>query len=277
MASDPINRFARLGVAVLLVLAGVVLGARWAAGNDTESGEAAAQMGRVEAAGASQLTSVSTTTATLPPPPQTSVDSTTTSVPAPRVASPVTVTRVPLTTTTTTPTTTTTTRPPTTTTATPTTTTTTPTTTTTTPTTTTTTTPTTTTTTPTTTTTSTTTTTTTTTTVPEVRGLFVARFRAAAQGDPTDWDVRLTIDLGATTDGPRSAGVTVTWSGAETGEAVLTSGGGGRARDTLGPFTGESITFTITDVQGEGWEYLPELNQASTSVTVEAPEADDDD
>jgi hypothetical protein len=106
--------------------------------------------------------------------------------------------------------------------------------------------------------------------------LFIERFSAEALGDDASWEVRLEIELGATADGPQRAQVSVAWAGDANGQTLITTNGGGMARVNVGPFIGDSLTFTITDVRSDKWVYVPELNLANTSVTVTAPEGDDD-
>jgi hypothetical protein len=102
--------------------------------------------------------------------------------------------------------------------------------------------------------------------------LFVAGFGGRAQGDDDEWNVLLSVELGATVNGTWRARVYVSWSGDDSGSTVLEAGGSGKASAAVGPFEDGPVVFTITDVQSAGWVYLPELNRAATRVTVSAPE-----
>lgn len=101
--------------------------------------------------------------------------------------------------------------------------------------------------------------------------MFVVGFSGRAQGDDDDWDVLLSVDLGATVGGTWRAQVYVSWAGDDSGITVLETGGSGKASAVVGPFEDGPVAFTITDVRSAGWAYLPELNQAATRVTVPAP------
>lgn len=279
---ETINRLAQWGLGFLLVAATVGVAAGWAATGDDEV--AAVPTVTVDLGAADRSDEVTPTvlsselygSSTLPdPPPPTSTTDPgrTASPPDGDEPPPITVppaTAAPDTTTTAPPptappaTTTTTTAPPTTTTTTtapPTTTTTAP---------------------PTTTTTSTTTTTapptTTTTTVAADPAVYIADFDGQADGlGDLLWSAELDIDIGATADGPHAVEVTITWSGAAQGQGTWTTNNGGRLRLDLGPISGESVTFSIVAISGDGWVYSPELNEAPATITVEAPDFDDDD
>jgi len=109
-----------------------------------------------------------------------------------------------------------------------------------------------------------------TTTIP-TQGLFVVGFGGQAQGATDDWSVSLGVDLGATVGGTWRAQVYVSWSGDGSGTTVLETGGSGKASTVVGPFTGSSVVFTITDIRSTGWVYLPALNRSATLLTVLAP------
>jgi hypothetical protein len=112
--------------------------------------------------------------------------------------------------------------------------------------------------------------TTTTTEAPAVPGLFLTRFDGRAEGDTDAWSVRIDVTLKGTIDGSYRSQVFVSWGGGS-GSAVLSTGSNGRGRATVGPFSGTSVTLSITEVQATGWDYMPSLNQASSSLSVAAP------
>lgn len=112
--------------------------------------------------------------------------------------------------------------------------------------------------------------TTTTTEAPAVPGLFLTRFDGRAEGDTDAWSVRIDVTLKGTIDGSYRSQVFVSWGGGS-GSAVLSTGSNGRGRATVGPFSGTSVTLSITEVQATGWDYMPSLNQASSSLSIAAP------
>jgi len=293
MNPEKLNRVAMWGTIALVIAAAVVFGSRWASGN-TDATEAAPAVALIEAADPSsadgrtpiaqprpteaaqettttqQLESIvldatletvapSAPDTTVPPPPSTTEPPVATTLPGIGT----TTTEPPLEPPTTIPTTTTSTTLPATTTTIPITTTSTtlPATTTTLP--------------PTTTTTSTTVpaSTTTTTEAPAVPSLFLTRFNGSALGDSDAWAVRINVTIKGTIAGSYQGQVFVSWGGGS-GSTVISTGNNGRGQATVGPFTGTSATFSVTNVQATGWDYVPSLNQASSSLTVSAPDDD---
>lgn len=123
---------------------------------------------------------------------------------------------------------------------------------------------------PTTTTTTTAPATTTTTTVPAETDIFLTQFSGRPEGDDDDWSVRLDVTLDGTVDGSYQGQVTVSWAGGS-GSVVISTGGNGRGRATVGPFSSDSITFSVTGVEAAGWTYTPGLNQVATTLWVFAP------
>jgi hypothetical protein len=125
-----------------------------------------------------------------------------------------------------------------------------------------------------------TTTTTTTTTVPvttttttvasAVPGIFLKKLEGRAQpGDGDEWTVRIDITLDGTVDGDYSGQVSISWAGG--GTSVLNTARKGKARATVGPFSGSSVTLSVTNVLATDWVYVPSLNQAPSSVAIAAP------
>ena len=98
----------------------------------------------------------------------------------------------------------------------------------------------------------------------------MAGFGGRPQGDDDEWNVLLSVGLGATVNGTWRARVYVSWSGDGSGSTVLDAGGSGKASAVVGPFEDGPVVFTITDIQSAGWIYLPELNRSATQVTVSA-------
>jgi hypothetical protein len=126
---------------------------------------------------------------------------------------------------------------------------------------------------PTTTTTTTAAATTTTSTVPsDLSALFVERFNAQPEGDEDDWSINLAVTVSGTSGGSYRAQVYISWSGGTSGSTVLTTGGSGNAAATIGSFNSEAVTVTITNVQASSWIYDPGLNQASTTLRIQAPD-----
>jgi hypothetical protein len=114
---------------------------------------------------------------------------------------------------------------------------------------------------------------TTTTVTPDLPGLFLERFAGQPEGGSDEWSARVDVDVGGTVAATYRGQVFVSWSGDGSGSVVLNTGGSGKASATVGPFTRSPITLTVTDVQAAGWIYVPSLNQTTTSLTIEAPDA----
>ena len=113
--------------------------------------------------------------------------------------------------------------------------------------------------------------TTTTTTVSAVPGIFLKKFEGRAQtGDADEWTVRLDITLDGTVDGAYAGQIFISWAGG-VGAAVVTTGNNGKARATVGPFSGPSVTLSVTNVLATDWTYVPSLNQAPSSLAIAAP------
>jgi hypothetical protein len=83
--------------------------------------------------------------------------------------------------------------------------------------------------------------------------------------------VRLDITLDGTVSGALSGQVSVSWAGGA-GTSVVNTGSNGKARATVGPFSGPSVTLSVTNVLATDWVYVPSLNQASSSLNVAAPD-----
>jgi hypothetical protein len=115
--------------------------------------------------------------------------------------------------------------------------------------------------------------TTTTSTIPsDLSALFVVRFDARPEGDEDDWSIDLAVTVSGTSGGSYRAQVYISWSGGTSGSTVLTTGGSGNATATIGTFNSDAVTVTITNVQASNWIYRPGLNQASTSLNIQAPD-----
>ena len=113
--------------------------------------------------------------------------------------------------------------------------------------------------------------TTTTTLASAVPGIFLSKFEGRAQpGDANEWTVRIDITLDGTVDGDYSGQVSISWAGGA-GSSVLTTARNGKARATVGPFSGPSATLSVTNVLATDWAYVPSLNQAGSSLTIAAP------
>jgi len=113
--------------------------------------------------------------------------------------------------------------------------------------------------------------TTTTTLASAVPGIFLSKFEGRAQpGDANEWTVRIDITLDGTVDGDYSGQVSISWAGGA-GSSVLTTARNGKARATVGPFSGPSVTLSVTNVLATDWAYVPSLNQAGSSLAIAAP------
>jgi hypothetical protein len=114
-------------------------------------------------------------------------------------------------------------------------------------------------------------TTTTTTVASAVPGIFLKKLEGRAQpGDGDEWTVRIDITLDGTVDGDYSGQVSISWAGGA-GSSVLTTAKNGKARATVGPFSGSSVTLSVTNVRATDWVYVPSLNQAPSSLSIAAP------
>lgn len=114
-------------------------------------------------------------------------------------------------------------------------------------------------------------TTTTTTVASAVPGIFLKKLEGRAQpGDGDEWTVRIDITLDGTVDGDYSGQVSISWAGGA-GSSVLTTAKNGKARATVGPFSGSSVTLSVTNVRATDCVYVPSLNQAPSSLSIAAP------
>ena len=115
-------------------------------------------------------------------------------------------------------------------------------------------------------------TTTTTTVASAVPGIFLSKFEGRVQaGGSDEWTVRLDITLDGTVGGAYSGQVFISWAGGA-GTSVLSTGSNGKARATVGPFSGPSVTLSVANVLAADWTYVPSLNQTPSSVSVAAPD-----
>lgn len=116
---------------------------------------------------------------------------------------------------------------------------------------------------------------TTTTTLLQSPEIFLEEFTGDVEGAQIEWYVEVEIQLGVTTGSPVGALVDLSWTGATDGEGTHEVTDPDGLRFTLGPFDGGSVTVTVTSVLLDGFVYEPGSNETPATITLFAPSEDD--